>query len=118
MEIHSPERGVLAKPIAKKKVQGRRKVSGQRKDWKKIAKRSVQTRSSSTQSAEDSLTLFPIFVLDFIVEVFDALGHLLLVDGVIDIEVVQIGVALVCLSIFVQFSCARHGSAVRAFPIK
>jgi hypothetical protein len=37
MEIHSPERGVLAKPIAriaKKKVQGRRKVSGQRKDWK------------------------------------------------------------------------------------
>ena len=44
MEIHSPERGVLAKPIAtiaKKKVQGRRKVSGQRKDWKKMAKRSV-----------------------------------------------------------------------------
>jgi hypothetical protein len=47
--------------------------------------------------------------------VFDTLRHLLLVDGVINVEVVQIGVALVCLSIFVQFSCARHGSAVRAF---
>ena len=68
-----------------------------------------------TQTAIDQATWIAVLVLDLVVEVFDALGHLLLVDGVVDVEVVQVGVGQVGVAVLAQLGRAGHRTSVRAW---
>lgn len=67
-----------------------------------------ELRVDKTTRVEFKLTVIFVPVLDLVVEMLHALGNLLFVDRVVDVEVVQVGVAHVGLSVLVQFSRARH----------
>lgn len=54
-------------------------------------------------------------MFDLVVEVFHTLGHLLLVDGVVDVEVVQVGIAQVGLFVLVQLGSAGYRTSVSTF---
>ena len=56
----------------------------------------------------EQLTVIFVLVFDFVVEVFHALGDFLLVNGVVDVEVVQIWISLIGLLVLVEFGCARY----------
>ncbi len=51
-------------------------------------------------------------MFDFVVEVLHALGHFLLIDRVVNVAIVQVGVAHVGLAVLVQFGRASSGPAV------
>ena len=71
-----------------------------------------------TQTAIDQATWIAVLVLDLVVEVFDALGHLLLVDGVVDVEVMQIRISLIGLFVLVQLGSARYRASVSTYTWK
>ena len=66
---------------------------------------------------EITLTVVFVLVFDLVVEVLHALGHLLLVDGVVDVEVVQVGIAQIGLLVLVQFGRAGHRSSVSSCKV-
>lgn len=72
----------------------------------------VIRRFESCQRQTIAHTIIFILVLDLVVEVLDALGHLFFVDRVIDVEIVEIGVAHVGFPVLVQLGRARYRSAI------
>ena len=64
--------------------------------------------SGTRQEKKKKLTVIFVLVFDLVVEVLDALGHLLLVDRVVNVEIVQIGIGHVGFAVLVQLGRARH----------
>lgn len=78
----------------------------------------VTRRFESCQRQTIAHTIIFILVLDLVVEVLDALGHLFFVDRVIDVEIVEIGVAHVGFPVLVQLGRARYRSAISSLEKK
>lgn len=57
-------------------------------------------------------------MFNLIVEVFHALRDFLLVDGVVDVEVMQIRISLVGLFVLVQLGSARYRASVSTYTWK
>ena len=57
-------------------------------------------------------------MFNLIVEVFHALRDFLLVDGVVDVEVMQIRISLIGLFVLVQLGSARYRASVSTYTWK